>query len=70
MPLLITYRGKPVKRRFRLGSHLKLIFFAPARGQSGDQLIVTQQEWDRDGRIQFVTRQQMPDLRRLADYGT
>jgi hypothetical protein len=66
MPLLITFRGKPVKRRYRLGSRLKLIFFAPVRGQSGDQLIVTQQEWDRDGRIQFATPQQMPDVRRMA----
>jgi hypothetical protein len=66
MPLLVTFQGKPVKRRFRLGYRLKLIFFAPVRGQTGDQLIVTQQEWDRYGRIHFTTPQQMPDVRRMA----
>ena len=66
MPLLITFRGKPVKRRFRVGPRLKLIFFAPVRGQRGYKLIFIQKEWDRDGRIQFTTPQQMPDVRRMA----
>jgi hypothetical protein len=55
MPLLITYRGQPVKRRFRLGSRLKLIFFAPTPGHPGERLLITQQEWQQHGRVQFVT---------------
>lgn len=55
MPLLITYRDQLVKRRSRVGSRLKLIFFAPIPGQSGERLLVTQQEWQQHGRVQFVT---------------
>lgn len=55
MPLLITFRGQPVKRRFRVGSRLKLIFYAPIPGQPGERQLVTQQEWQQHGRVQFVT---------------
>jgi len=66
MPLLVTYRGRPVKRRRRVGEHLKLIFFAPLPGQSGDQHLVTQFEWQQFGRIQFVTPSEKPNVRRMS----
>ena len=55
MPLLITYRGHSVKRRCCVGDRLKLIFYAPTPGQPGERLLVTQQEWQQHGRVQFVT---------------
>lgn len=55
MPLLITYRDQIVKRRSRVGSRLKLIFFPPIPGEPGERLLVTQQEWRQHGRVQFVT---------------
>lgn len=67
LPLLITFQGKPVKRRERLGDRLKLILFSPSRGMPGGQLIVTQDEWQKFGRIEFLQRSEMPDVRRMAD---
>gem|GEM_PF-5504164 len=67
LPLLITFQGKPVKRRERCGDRLKLTLFSPCRGTPGGQLIVTQDEWQKFGRIDFLQRSQMPDVRRLAD---
>ena len=66
LPLLITFQGKPVKRRQRIGNRLKLLFYSPTLGQPGQQLTVTQDEWRKFGRVQFVTRDQMPDVRRLS----
>lgn len=64
MPLLVTYQGRAVKRRRRLGRLLQLTFFAAQIGQRGEQLLVSQDDWKRFGREVFVTRAQMPDVRR------
>ena len=53
-----------MKRRRRLGRLLQLTFFAAQIGQRGEQLLVSQDDWKRFGREVFVTRAQMPDVRR------
>lgn len=67
MPLLITFQGKPVKRRRTLESgKLLLIMYAPQRGQAGLQYEVTQDEWQQHGREEFYATDQLPDVRALA----
>ena len=66
MPLLITFQGKPVKRRRRHGDGLRLHLYSSIPGQPGRQLFVTQQQWEQFGCIKYVTRSQMPDVRKLA----
>lgn len=66
MPLLITYRGRLVKRRFRFGNRLKLILYAPIAGQSCERLLVTQQEWQQHGRVKFVTSAGNCDARKAS----
>jgi hypothetical protein len=66
MPLLVTYQGKPVKRRRRLGSGLCLTFYSSTPGERGRHLVVTQRQWDAFSRIQYVLRSQMPDVRKLS----
>lgn len=65
MPLLITYQGRPIKRRKRLGKHLKLTFYASTQEQPGDQLLVTQEQWQQHGREAYMARTAMPDVRTL-----
>jgi hypothetical protein len=66
MPLLITYQGKSVKRRRRQGDGLRLHFYSSTPGGQSRQLVVTQQQWQQFGCIQYVPRSQMPDVRKLA----
>ena len=66
MPLLITYKGRPIKRRRRVGDGLRLTFYSPVSGERGEHLFVSQSEWLQFSRTLFVTRDQMPDVRRLA----
>lgn len=65
MPLLITFKGRPVKRRKRIGPHLKLTFFASVHEYVGDQLVVTQEQWRQHGREVYLARSAMPDVRTL-----
>lgn len=66
MPELVTYKGRPVRRRYETPTGLKLIFFSPNPGRSGGQLIVSDVDWLRHSSIQFFTKDQMPDVRVLA----
>jgi hypothetical protein len=66
VPLLITYQGRPIKRRRRVGNKLLLVFYAAQAGQRGDKLIVSQANWEAHGSIQYVARNQMPDVRRMS----
>lgn len=67
MPLLVTFKGRPVKRRNRVGKNLRLVMFHRKPGQPGLQLIVSQATWDAFGRIEFVRREDMPDRRNMAN---
>lgn len=68
MPQLVTYLGRPVKRRIseirnrQLG--LVLVFYAPTPGQKGGSLFVTDEEWKKNGKIEQCA--QKPDVRALA----
>ena len=66
MPELITFRGRPVKRRYKTHGGLRLVLYHPHRGFRGNRLIVTEDEWDLYGRVQFYPKDQMPDVRALA----
>jgi hypothetical protein len=66
MPLLITFRGRPVRRRRRIGKGLRLVLANTIPGEKSERLLVTQSEWDEHARNQFFPRDQMPDLRELA----
>jgi hypothetical protein len=54
MPLLVTYCGRRVKRRRRVGQHLQLRFYAQSPGHSGPVVLVSQPEWERHGRIEVL----------------
>ena len=66
MPQLITYRSHPVKRRRRVSRGLLLIFYAPQRGQAGDQLVVTDDQWRRHGQVRYFPLGMRPDVRAAA----
>lgn len=70
MPQLVTYRGRPVKRRLRLAGGLRLTFFASQSGWVGDQLVVSDDDWRRHGRVQFYPSGMLPDVRALAARAT
>lgn len=56
MPLLVTYRGHPVRRRRRTAKGL-LIKLKPVRpGQRGAVIVVTQSEWQLYGSEVYVPR--------------
>lgn len=57
MPLLVTYGGRRVKRRRRVGQCLKIRFYAPIPGQPGPAIVVSQAEWNRHGCIQMLPKE-------------
>ena len=67
MPLLVTFRDWPVKRRRRLPSGLLLTLFGPAPGEPGGTIVVSQEEWLRHGKVQFLSKEHMPDVRALVN---
>jgi hypothetical protein len=66
MPLLVTFKGLPVKRRNRVEKNLRLVMFHRKPGQPGLQLIVSQEAWNAFGKIEFFRREDMPNRRILA----
>lgn len=68
MPHLVSFRGRPVKRRRRTSSGLCLIFVSPISRLPGDVVVVTQDEWRLHGTVQFYPSGRLPDLRKLAEH--
>jgi hypothetical protein len=66
MPQLITYDGRPVKRRRRIAGGTLLIFYAACPSDSGPQLVVSDEQWNSLGRVRYFTASQLPDVRALA----
>jgi hypothetical protein len=66
MPELVTYKGRPVKRRERMGQSIKLIFVHPQEGKTGEVRFVSQADWTLHGAVQFFTKEEMPNVRLLA----
>lgn len=66
MPLLVSYRGRPIRDRRRVGDRLRLTFFNRIPGERCRVVIVSQSQWQRHGTIQFFPKEQMPDVRALA----
>ena len=64
MPVLVTYQGRPVKRRHRRGEDLRLILVHPTPGERGERLVVSQTLWQQHGRVEIVAT--MPDRRAMA----
>lgn len=68
MPHLVTYGGRPVKRRRRTAAGLRLTFVNPISGFPADVLVVSQDEWHKHGEVQFYPSGSLPDVRRLAEH--
>ena len=66
MPLLVSFRGRPVKRRRRVDGGLRLVFVSPIRGGKSHVAVVSQADWLRQGSVQFFLESEMPDVRALA----
>ena len=67
MPLFVTFRDWPVKRRRRVPGGLLLSLFAAVPGEQGGAIVVSQEEWLRHGKVQFLSKDQMPDVRALVN---
>ena len=69
MPELVTYKGKPVRRRIGLGSRgLRLIFFSAVPGQPGQQLEVSNGDWQQHSQRTFYeNKADFPPVRELAE---
>jgi hypothetical protein len=66
---LVTFRGRPVKRRQCVAGGLQLIFFSATAGSPGEKLIVSEADWQTFGRVQFYPPGLRPDVRKLASIG-
>ena len=66
MPHLVLYDGRPIKRRRLVSQGLRLTFVSPVLGRRGTTVVVSQEDWQRHGTVQFFTRQDMPDVQALA----
>jgi hypothetical protein len=66
MPLLVTFRDWPVKRRRRVSGELLISLFGTVPGEPGGTVVVSQEEWLRHGKVQFLPKEQMPDVRALV----
>lgn len=66
MPELVTFLGRPVKRRRRLENGISLTLVSPVPGKRGLCLVVSQEEWLRYGKVQFYQKREMPDPRAIA----
>ena len=67
MPLLVTFRDWPVKRRRRVSNGLLLTLVGAVPGEPGGAIVVSQDEWLRHGKVQFLSKDQMPDVRALVN---
>lgn len=63
MPLLITYQGRAVKRRRRVPGGILLTLYSAQLHQPGIQILATEEDWRRAGRIQFLPPTEFPDKR-------
>lgn len=66
MPLLVTFQGRPVKRRRRVDDGVFLRFVSAVPGEQGDAVVVSQEEWFRYGKVQYLPRDQMRNVREVA----
>ena len=66
MPQLITYGGRPVKRRRRVSNGLQLTFYAAKPGEPGPRITVSEADWKLHGRIEHFGSGQRPDVRKLV----
>ena len=66
MPQLITYDGRPVKRRRRIAGGTLLIFYAARPTDPGPQLVITDDQWDALGLVRYFDSANLPDVRALA----
>jgi hypothetical protein len=67
MPQLVTFHGRPVKRRRRFANRLRLTFVGAIPGEPGKVVFVSQEEWQRFGAVRFFPKHEMPNVRALAD---
>jgi hypothetical protein len=66
MPELVTFLGRPVKRRRRVADGIRLTFFSAVPGEPGEMIVVSQGEWLRYGQVRFFPKGRMPNRRALA----
>lgn len=67
MPKLVTFKGRPVKKKTPVGNQeLRLTFYTAVAGARGPQEIVSRQDWETYGQEQYFPAGQMPDVREIA----
>lgn len=66
MPLLITYAGRAVKRRRRAPGGLMLTFYTARPHEAGPQSFVSEADWQRHARTEFLPADRYPDVRTLV----
>jgi hypothetical protein len=64
--LVKRFRGRVVKRMRRVPEGIRLTFLSRLPGQRGEQLTVTQPEWDRNGREAYQPGVSLAQLRMTA----
>lgn len=67
MPLLVTFRNWPIKRRRRVPGGLLLSLYGTVPGEPGGAIVVSQDAWLRHGKVQYLSRAQMPDVWALVN---
>lgn len=66
MPQLVTFQGRPVKRRKRIAGGLLLTFYGAERQVAGVRIAVSDDDWRRHGRIDYYAPGELPDVRALV----
>ena len=66
MPLLVTFNGRPVRRRRRVKEGLELTLVSPVKGQLAERVTVSTEEWQAHGREEVVD---VETYRRLSGRG-
>jgi hypothetical protein len=68
MAVVRFFRKRPVKRMREVPGGIRLIFFSPTAGEPGEQLTVSQADWELHGDKRFMPDEQAnaEALRKLA----
>lgn len=65
--MLVTYKGRPVKKHFAAPSgNVLLLLVNPRKGGPSQKLEVSQADWQAHSRETYYEKGAMPDVRLLA----
>lgn len=60
------YKGRPVKRMREVRNGILLTFLSSVKGQAGEQITVSQRDWERFGEWRSVSATHMNAMRELV----